>query len=206
MANSGQTDRRRHYRVAVPLPGRYMLPDQNEYPCKVTDISPGGLAISAPTSGKIGDKVIAYVDHVGRIEGTISRVFEGGFAVTNHVSDRKREQLAETLTWLSNREILSAADDVRRHERIEPPHTGSLLTLPDGEQVECTILDISISGAAVACSARPDVGSRVILGRTHGRVVRQHNEGIAIEFDAHVDLARRSAGLRLCAGGESVRG
>jgi c-di-GMP-binding flagellar brake protein YcgR len=191
MENVQTTDRRRHYRVAVSLLGRYMLPSQNEYPCQVLNISPGGLALSTPTSAEIGDRVVVYVDHIGRIEGSVSRVFDGGFAILTHVSARKRERLAEQLTWLANRGILSAIED-RRHDRAEPPLSGSTLTLPDGREIECTMLDISVSGASVACSEIPPIGTQVILGRTRGRVVRHHAEGIAIEFDGQVDLAQRT--------------
>jgi len=188
-------DRRRHYRVAVTLLGRYMLPDQNEYPCQVLNISPGGLALSTPTNGEIGDRVVTYLDHIGRIEGIISRNYDGGFAVLFRVSERKRERIAEQLTWLANKGILSSVED-RRHERALPDQTYSLLTLPNGQQVECTMLDVSVSGASVATPVVPEVGTRVILGRTHGRVVRHHNEGIAIEFDGIGDLARHSGHFR----------
>jgi hypothetical protein len=36
-------------------------------------MSPGGMALIAPVSGQPGERVIAYVDHVGRLEGKIAR-------------------------------------------------------------------------------------------------------------------------------------
>ena len=42
-------DRRRHQRVKVNLLGRYMLSDRQEYPCQVVNMSPGGMALIAPT-------------------------------------------------------------------------------------------------------------------------------------------------------------
>ena len=193
MTNEGTQDRRRHYRVAVSLLGRYMLPDQNEYPCQVLNISPGGLALSTPTTGEIGDRVVMYIDHIGRIEGAISRTFENGFAVLASVPERKRERLAEKLTWLANKGILTTIDD-RRHERQAPAlqEMGSTLTLPNGQQVECTMLDISVSGASIATEVFPEIGTQVMLGRTRGRVVRHHVDGIGIEFDGTGDLAART--------------
>ena len=64
-------ERRRHQRVKVNLLGRYMLADRREFPCQVVNMSPGGIAIVAPVSGNPGERVIAYVDHVGRLEGKI---------------------------------------------------------------------------------------------------------------------------------------
>jgi len=66
-------ERRRHQRVRVNLQGRYILVDRSEFPCQVVNISPGGIALIAPVSGAVGDRVIAYVDHLGRLEGKIAR-------------------------------------------------------------------------------------------------------------------------------------
>ena len=60
-------ERRRHQRVKVNLLGRYMLADRREFPCQVIDMSPGGMALIAPIAGQPGERVIAYVDHLGRI-------------------------------------------------------------------------------------------------------------------------------------------
>ena len=191
MDSQEHKDRRRHRRVAVQLLGRYMLPDQNEYPCQVLNISPGGIALSTPTGGEIGDRVVVYLDHVGRVEGKISRLFSGGFAVLLRVPERKRERLADQLTWLANRTILTSIED-RRHERTVPMEASSILALPDGRQIECTILDMSVSGASIASPVYPEIGTVVVLGRTRGRVVRHHDEGVAIEFAGAPDLARLS--------------
>ena len=66
-------ERRRHQRVRVNLLGRYMLADRREFPCQVVNMSPGGIALIAPVCGNVGDRVIAYVDHLGRLEGKIAR-------------------------------------------------------------------------------------------------------------------------------------
>ena len=168
-----------------------MLPDQNEYHCQVLNISPGGIALSSPTSGEIGDRVVLYLDHVGRVEGVITRLFAGGFACLLRVPQRKRERLADQLTWLVNRSMLTGADG-RRHERMVPTDTSSTLTLPDGRQIACTILDISVSGASVSAAVFPEIGTEVVLGRTRGRVVRHHEDGIGIEFTGAPDLAKLS--------------
>src|ERR1700680_3514473 len=107
-------DRRRHQRVKVTLLGRYMLADRREFPCQVTDMSPGGMALTAPVAGKPGERVIAYVDHVGRLEGVIARQLENGFAMTIGATARKRDKLAAQLTWLANRGIPGLPGD-RRH-------------------------------------------------------------------------------------------
>src|SRR6201995_3931494 len=138
-------ERRRFQRVRVNLLGRYMLADRREFPCQVTNMSPGGMALIAPVSGKPGERVIAYVDHVGRLEGVIARQFENGFAMTITATTRKRDKLAAQLTWLANRSILGLPED-RRHGRITPRNPSGRLILPNGVTISVRVIGISQSG------------------------------------------------------------
>ncbi|MFY9762112.1 MAG: PilZ domain-containing protein [Xanthobacteraceae bacterium] len=174
-------DRRRHQRVKVNLLGRYMLPDRREFPCQVINMSPGGMALIAPMSGAPGERIIAYVDHLGRLEGQIARVFENGFAMTISATARKRDKLAAQLTWLANRHILGLPED-RRHGRIVPRNPVGRLILPNGVNLTCRIIDVSQSGAGIASRERPPIGTLVTLGKVQGRVVRHLEDGFAIEF------------------------
>ena len=56
------------------------------------------------------------------------------------------------------------------------------LTMADGSQEQCAILDLSVSGVAVASRSRPPMGSMVQVGKAPGRVVRHLENGFAIEF------------------------
>ncbi len=176
-------ERRRHQRVKVNLLGRYMLADRREYPCQVINMSPGGIALVAPVLGNPGDRVIAYVDHLGRLEGKIARIIDNGFAMTVEATLRKRDKLAAQLTWLANQHILNLPED-RRHGRFIPKKAMARLILPNGNNVACRVIDVSESGAAIAISAelRPTIGSMVTIGKTLGRVVRHIDDGFAIEF------------------------
>src|SRR5271169_5022345 len=174
-------ERRRFQRVRVNLLGRYMLADRREFPCQVVNMSPGGMALMVPVGGAAGERVIAYVDHLGRLEGLIARVFQNGFAMTISATARKRDKLAAQLTWLANRDILSLPED-RRHDRIVPRNPIALLTLEDGTKMTCRIIDMSRSGAAIAAENRPPLKSLVMLGKVQSRVVRNLEEGFALEF------------------------
>ena len=68
--------------MRVNLLGRYMLADRREFPCQVVNMSPGGMALIAPASGEVGQRVIAYIDHLGRLEGQITRVYQNCFAMS----------------------------------------------------------------------------------------------------------------------------
>ena len=180
-------ERRRFQRVKVHLLGRYMLPDRREFPCQVINMSPGGLAMLAPGIGDVGDRVIAYLDHIGRVEGKITRIIDNGFAMSVGATPRKRDKLAAQLTWLANRDILNLPED-RRHDRIIPRNPIAILTLEDGQRMTCRIIDLSLAGAAVAAEHRPPLKSLVSLGRVQARVVRHLEDGFALEF-THEQLA-----------------
>jgi hypothetical protein len=188
-------ERRRHQRVRVDLLGRLMLEDRQEYPCRIINMSPGGIAMTATTVGQIGERVIAYVEHLGRLEGKITRHFEGGFAISLNATVRKRDKLAAQLTWLANRQILNLPED-RRHTRIVPRNPMGRLILPNDTNVVCRVIDMSLSGAAVAVPPAlvPPIGALVTLGKTTGRVVRHIDNGFAIEFTRmqHPDFLEES--------------
>ena len=174
-------ERRRFQRVKIHLLGRYMLPDRREFPCQVVNMSPGGLAMLAPGIGNVGDRVIAYLDHIGRVEGKITRIIDNGFAMSVGATPRKRDKLAAQLTWLANRDILNLPED-RRHDRIIPRNPIAILTLEDGQRMTCRMIDLSMSGAAIAAEHRPPLKSLVSLGRVQARVVRNLEDGVALEF------------------------
>jgi hypothetical protein len=189
-------ERRRFQRVRVELLGRYMLPNQREFPCQVVNMSPGGMALIAPVTAPPGERVVAYVDHLGRLEGHVARIFRNGFAVTVVATARKRDKLAAQLTWLANRHILGLPED-RRHGRIVPRNPLSRLIMPNGVNITCRIIDVSQSGAGIATDQRPPIGALVTLGRVPGRVVRHLDNGFAVEFTRlhHPDFLEEAVGI-----------
>jgi hypothetical protein len=173
-------DRRRYRRVPVSFQGRLMAEDKQEYPCEVFNMSAGGMALRTPVACQKGERIVAYIDNLGRLEGTVARTFEGGFAVEIKASTQKHERIANLLTWYINRDLLGS--EGRQHERFEPRITAQKLILPNGDVHDCRVIDVSLSGASVATLVKPPVDSVVVLGRLRGRVVRHHDQGVAIQF------------------------
>src|SRR5215217_5229128 len=168
-------------RVKVSILGRYMLADRREFPCQVLEMSPGDAVVIAPVAGIEGERIIAYLDHLGRIEGTILKQVDGGFLMDIAATSRKRDKMAAQLTWLANKDILNLPED-RRHERVVPDLRHSTVVLDDGRRYNCKIIDISLSGAAIELDVRPAMGTPVTLGRMRARVVRHFQNGVAVEF------------------------
>ncbi|MFD1251762.1 PilZ domain protein [Devosia equisanguinis] len=177
----------RFQRVKVSILGRYMLADRREFPCQVLSMSPGDAVVIAPVSGINGERVIAYLDHIGRVEGTIIGQIDGGFVMDIAASPRKRDKMAAQLTWLANKDLLNLPED-RRHERVVPDIRHSTIVLDDGRRYNCKIIDISLSGAAIELDVRPAMGTPVTLGRMRARVVRHFQNGVAVEFAASQEM------------------
>jgi len=167
--------------VEVSILGRYMLSDRSEFPCQVIEMSPGDATLIAPVCGQPGERVVAYLDHLGRVEGPILKIIDGGFKMKLTSSSRKRDKLSAQLTWLANKDELNLAED-RRHGRVVPDIRHSKIVLDDGRKYNCKIVDISLSGAAIDMDVRPTVGTPVTLGRMRGRIVRHFDFGIGVEF------------------------
>jgi PilZ domain len=174
-------DRRRHKRVELHALGRFMRADKAEYPCKLVDVSVGGAALQSPQPVALGEHVIAYFDEIGRIDGPVVRLVDGGFAMQIQATQHRREKLAAQLTWLANRKVLGIPE-ARRHERLLPQKIESFMLLPDGQQIECQILDISISGASVSAVLLPPIGMDISLGRLRAKVMRHHENGVGLQF------------------------
>ncbi len=181
-ATNAIPDRRRHKRFSLTLLGRFMRANKQEYPCKLNDISVGGAAMMSPVPVYIGEKIVTYFDQLGGLEGTVARVFDGGFAIRITATQHKREKLAAQITWMVNKGELTGAEE-RRHDRdLKYPPKASVLTLAEGVVIDCRILDVSLSGASVETEARPPIGNEVILGKLRGRVIRYHDHGIGVQF------------------------
>ena len=184
-------DKRVHRRFEATLGGRFMRANRDEHICSVRDISVGGiaLAVDEPVAAalKSGEKVIAYIEQIGGLEGPVLRTWADGFAFKLIATQHKREKLAAQITWLLNEADLKGAA-ARQHERIRLTRRDSTLKLGEGGCVPCLLLDVSVSGASVACIARPEVGGLVWLGRHRARVVRHHAEGIGLQFMEFLDL------------------
>jgi hypothetical protein len=66
--------------------------------------------------------------------------------------------------------------------------------MPNGVHLTCRIIDLSLSGSAIATDQRPALGVLVTLGTVQGRVVRHLEDGFAVEFTRlqHPDFLEES--------------
>lgn len=166
-----------------PLDGRFMRADGSEYACKLWRISTNNADLTLSDDEIIiraDDHIIAYVDNVGRLEGTVISVQRDDFTLQLIQTVHQKNKLAAKINWLSKN--TSQQSEQRRHTRHTPARTEAILILDDGSEHACKILDLSLSGAAVATNLRPPLRSIVTLGNSQAKVMRHFEDGIGIEF------------------------
>jgi hypothetical protein len=166
--------------------GRFMRDDKPEYPCEVINMSARGMALLSPVACADQERIVAYLDKFGRIEGVVVRPSRAGLPSVSWRAPAKCEKIANSLTWITNEKALGLTDK-RSYERVAVANPSSKLILPSGEVHACKVIDVSLSGASIAIEARPPVNTMVILGRMRGRVVRHHDQGVGIQFATRQD-------------------
>lgn len=181
IAAMGAQEQRRHRRVPLRLPGRFLDPVRGEFGCTLVDVSPGGARVAAEIPPALGARIVMLIDGLGRMEGDVVRAGARGFAVRFVTTQRKRDRLGDAITWRFNMERLGLEED-----RAAPRKPGSgrvKIRLKDGVLIQADIVDVSISGAAFICLERPRIGEAVSVGDLTGRVTRWLDNGFAVAFD-----------------------
>ncbi len=181
-------ERRQDARIIVNIGGRFSLADRRNargdrrvFACRAVNLSPHAIALASPVSGKAGERVIAHIDHLGKLEGAVLRVLTRGFVMSISASDEERDKLATKIEWLGKNKDHDTPDR-RADKRIVPANPYSLMMLPDGRREMCLVLDLSVSGAAISADTVPEIGTVLAVGTVMGRVVRHFNGGFAVEF------------------------
>jgi hypothetical protein len=182
-APRAELEQQRHARFEVNLLGRFMRADKQEFPCRMTGISVGEASFAAPATVSEGERVVAYLDFIGGIEGSVTLVTDGAFTMKIAATQHKREKLAAQITWLINRSELDGIEARRPgHDRIVSGNETTVLRLADDTEIDVKLQDVSISGASVVTATRPPIGCEVMLGKLRALVVRHHAEGVGVQF------------------------
>jgi hypothetical protein len=174
-------DRRRHRRVQWAVRVRGLTGEGEEFTCTTVDVCAGGLRINLARPLTQGENLVLYIDEIGRVEGIVARVLnEIGYAIEFKVPPRKRDKIADQLTWLINRDRLGLSDEREAERR---PGGGQIVAVYSGVSIACAVADVSIFGVALKTSGpRPMIGDRVQVGERAGTCVRYVEGGFAVDF------------------------
>jgi hypothetical protein len=181
IAARGAQERRRHRRLELALPGRGLAVSTGEFTCRLVDVSPGGARVLTKTPPERGERVVLLFDGLGRLEGEVVRAGQTGFGLRLISSQRKRDRLADAITWRFNMERLGLDED--RTAPRKPGRGRAKIRLRDGVVIQADVVEVSITGAAFACLERPRVGEPVLVGDMKGHVARWLDTGFAVSFD-----------------------
>src|SRR5205085_2542069 len=98
---------------------RDMQGNRREFACRTTRISPFQMLVAAPVLGPQGERVISHFGELGKLDGWITDVVEGGFLVDLAVTRKAREGLATKLSWLEKKQR-DVVVDFRKQQRLVP--------------------------------------------------------------------------------------
>lgn len=182
--SNADEDRRRHLRADFRLKARYLDPNGREHACVVVNISAGGAMVKAKKAPQAGDRIVLYVDGVGRFESTVVRSGRHAFAVRYHSRRAKTQRTADALIRVLNRGQRESDRRIAPRIAMNQP---VVVTHEDGSHVECGILDVSLTGASLAMDPQPPLGTEMIVGRMKARVVRRHELGVGVIFLGSMD-------------------
>ena len=169
--------------------GRYALSERRVaddgkvavYACRLCSISTRLAVVVGPVIGREGETVTAHFDEFGILRGKINRKLPSGFVMDLQLTDSERNKLGGKIIWQKKR-VHEQVPDKREHKRILPRDPRTVLTLADGTQMPCFVIDISQSGVAVSADIWPGLGTPMAVGKLVGRVVRYLDVGFALQF------------------------
>jgi hypothetical protein len=181
MATTPVHDNRKYERVKLFLPGQLFNPiNEQSVECKVLNLSAGGAAVQCDATFAAGLTLVLYIENFGRFEGETIVHAGGQLALKFAIGEGKRGRLKDMIKSFAA-DGVAGVTQMRKHARMPSLISGSI-TRANGEHVSCDVLDISLDGVSLRTSIRPQVGEIINLGRTRGRVVRHHPDGIAVQY------------------------
>jgi hypothetical protein len=178
----------RDSQVIVSIAGQFSLSDRRNrrgerrvFQCRAVYLSTHAVGFVSPVGVKVGERIIAHIERLGRLEGIVQRVLERGFLMSISASAQECDRLADKIEWLEKHKNHDVAER-RADLRMTPGDMYSRVVLPDGNSETCQVLNISASGAALSAEAAPEVGTVLIVGKVVGHVVRHFDGGFAVQF------------------------
>ncbi len=176
------TDRRTAPRERLTARVQFLLRGNEEYVGELLDISECGAALITNAQAAAGDEIVIYVERVGRLKGSVARNFQRGFAVAfNHSPAHRKtigKRIAAAIEGRSYLRLSEERDAVRIDYNIE-----TMLHLPgQTEPIPCRLANLSQTGCFLRMNVAPPIGTKVIIGKFSGVIVRHCDDGVGIDF------------------------
>ena len=151
------------------------LPDRRRLPVRRRD--------SRAIAGDLGERIVAYVQELGRIEGVVVRA--RGRLVRRRIAGSFEPGCK---SW---RRKLTASRSGKRRDRPSGAARSASISIKSarscgyrtGREFAAGLIDVSSGGAALEVDVAPPVGAAVTVGERRAHVSRHFAGGIAVTFD-----------------------
>lgn len=154
-----------------------MLSDRLEFPCQTIDVSPIGVAVKAHVVADVGERVVAYFEELGRIEGVTVRRGESWFAIDARTSPARIDRLAQKIAALSG----GSAEDLVVAKTAETIRTATLRT-EFGQDFPVQLAEESSVRARVLADIRLLPGAKVTIDKRPAVVELHCSDGFLVMF------------------------
>jgi hypothetical protein len=170
-------EHRRSRRTRLNLRGRFLLSDGGEHPCETIDVSVTGLALRSYVVANPKERVVAYIDELGRLEGVVTRRGADWFAIEVKISAARIERLAHKLAALSGDAKLSEPNTLAAQTHWAELH------IEFGQSFRVQVSNQTRFGARIVADFQLLPGVRITLDRRSAIVVRHAPDGFLIDFN-----------------------
>ena len=176
-------ERREFPRLKARMPARLLINNETSGKGTLFDLSAGGVGVLTGVKVAAGDHVVMHLDGGGRLEGTVMRLLEDGFGVELTMSEAKRSRLIDALEPMVENvdEIVELPMNRRVAERVAGLRMETECHTENGI-LECRIVDMSLTGAAIETGSEIAIGAVITIGQTRGKVVRRYGKIYGIHF------------------------
>lgn len=178
-------ERRAFPRLKSRIKVRLLVNNASDGEGVVLNFSASGAGIESGLEVTPGDHIVLHLEGGSRFEGVVARLFEGGFGVEFGMHESKRQRLISALDAVGeDAEEMTVLPLKQRIASRVGGFRGKAVCRTENGDVECRLVDMSLSGAAIQADATLNVGDVVFLGQTKGRIVRRDGDTYGIQFDA----------------------
>lgn len=165
------------------------------FACRARSISADHAVVDAVVMGDEGDRLTVRFDPLGLLTGHIADGRADGFSIIFDCTDEERCRLAGRIDWMK-REAMKTVADRREYKRVLPRNPHARLITAGHQPMDCILVDISRSGAAISAQFTPPLGTAVAVGAALANVVRHLEFGFAVQFRELHDLDQLEVLLR----------
>lgn len=167
---------------SITTSGRYCLIGEEDVPCVADLSSSSSIELRRLTDGPLPEaeaRITCYLDSIGMVDGVVLQGRPRGFVFQVVGSAERRSRIEARLTWLRS---AGERDDQRQATRIVPVHREVRVQLQGDRISEAVVADLSMTGAALLLSERPEIGTTVTVGKRYATVVRHTPDGVGVAF------------------------